>query len=239
MITFDGHDFSTLFSCGDPEISLFTVTPNLVDVTEKDGRIVTGSALSGTTITFTIFAEGDAIERRRKFSELGRWLNVDEPKPLVIPDINDWYYLAVPDGSLDLTRCFNAEYTTITFQIVETAAYGNERTFTIPSGSSVTFTVSGTYPTKPTISADSAVRNGTSLVWGIKLDDADFVHVPISVSTAVPVSIDCDRRTASANSANAMITLGSDWLELEPGEHTLTMDKGTGAATVTYRERWL
>ena len=36
-----------------------------------------------------------------------------------------------------------------------------------------------------------------------------------------------------------MITTDSDWLVLEPGTHTLAIDNGTGAATVTFVERWL
>ena len=111
-------------------------------------------------------------------------------------------------------------------------------TLTVPSGGSISFNVGGTYRARPRITA-SAVRDSSSQVWGLKLDNADFVHVVTGSASARSVDIDCDGRTCIVNSSTSMITLDSDWLELAPGTHTLVMDKGTGAATVKYRERWL
>ena len=132
----------------------------------------------------------------------------------------------------------NADSVVVNFQLVEAAAYGDTVTKTVPSGGSLTFTVGGTYPTKPRITA-SASRDGSSQVWGLRLDSGDFLHVATGSASPRNIVLDCESRTLTIAGAVALPTLDSDWFELPPGTHTLTMDKGTGAATVTYRERWL
>lgn len=238
-VTFDGHDFESLFVIGDPEITILDSSTVYADSENRNGAVLIGRRWGETTVTFSLAVRGDANTRRLALSTLGSWLDVDEPKKLVLPDTPTWYYMAVPDGSLDLNRAIKAEYTTITFTLVDPIAYSNtEQTVTVPSGGSVTFTVGGTYPARPTLSA-TAVRNSTSLVWGVKLDNADFVHVATGSASGRVTVINCDERTVTVSSNPAILTLDSDWLELSPGTHTLTMDNGTGAATVKYRERWL
>ena len=65
------------------------------------------------------------------------------------------------------------------------------------------------------------------------------MHVKLSSSSTRRVEIDGTARIAKVSGALDMITLDSVWLELAPGSHTLVMDKGTGSAVVTWRERWL
>jgi hypothetical protein len=117
-------------------------------------------------------------------------------------------------------------------------AYGAARTVTVPSGGSVEFNVGGTYKTMPRITANAA-RDSSSLVWGLRLDGGDFVHVATGSNAVKSVLIDCAERICTVAGAVALPTLDSDWLELEPGTHTLAMDNGTGAATVVFTERWL
>lgn len=238
-LTYDGHDFESLFVIGDPEITILDSRAEYADSDNRNGAVLIGRRWGETKVSFTIAAQGSANARRLALSTLGSWLNVDEPKKLVLPDTPTWYYMAIPDGSLDLKRAIKAESTVITFTLTDPIAYDStEKTVTVPSGGSVTFTVGGTYPAKPNISA-TAVRNSTSLVWGVKLDNADFVHVATGSASGRVTVIDCDARTVTVSSNPAILTLDSDWLELSPGTHTLTMDNGTGAATVKYRERWL
>lgn len=238
-VTYDGHDFESLFVIGDPEITILDSRAEYADSDNRNGAVLIGRRWGETKVSFTIAAQGSASERRLALSTLGSWLDVDEPKKLVLPDTPTWYYLAIPDGSLDLKRAIKAESTVITFTLTDPIAYDStEKTVTVPSGGSVSVNIGGTYPTRPTISA-TAVRNSTSLVWGVKLDNADFVHVATGSSSGRVTVIDCDARTVTVSSNPAILTLDSDWLELSPGTHTLTMDNGTGAATVKYRERWL
>ena len=86
--------------------------------------------------------------------------------------------------------------------------------------------------------ANSAVRNSSSLVWGVKVDNADFVHVATGSSSSRKVEIDSEKRICKVANAIALPTLDSDWIVLEPGAHTVAMDNGTGAATLSWVERW-
>ena len=236
-LLFNGHDFESLFIVGEPSISILNYQSKTVESDSKNGSAVIGKTWGNSTVAFTLVVEGSASERRDKLSTLGAWLDVDEPKPLVLPDTPDRYYMAVPDGSLDLNRAIGAEYAQITFLVNEPDSYGKMRTVTVPSGGSVTFIVGGTAKTYPRITAN-AVRSASSQVWGIKLDESDYVHIATGAAAARAVVIDCEKRTATISGSVTIPTLDSDWLELKPGEHTLRMDNGTGAATVTFIERW-
>lgn len=242
-VIFDGHDFSELFYVGDPEITIANSIPDLRDVSGRDGSMFVGSRFGNSNVAFTLALEGDAYTRRCALSVLASWLDVDEPKKLVLPDTPDRYYLAVPDAALELKRAIGAELTKVSFALVDPVAYGREVEITVPSGSSIKFNVNGSYKTYPIITASSAVRDSTSLVWGVKLDGDKFIHIATGSASATLVEIDCGARTSTITSSKTvkLPTLNplSDWLYFEPGIHTLLMDEGTGAATVKYRERWL
>jgi len=239
MLSFDGHDLESLFVCGSPEISILNASPTLEEFDSRNGAVFLGQRWGVSTVAFSIAAIGNAQTRRNAFSQLGAWLAVDEPKKLILPDTPDRYYLAAPEGQCDLTRGIKGEMTQLAFTLVDPIAYSmTETTITVPSGGNVTFTVGGTAAAKPTIRA-TATRNSTALVWGLRLDSVDFVHVNTGVNAGRVVAIDCDARTVTISGNAAVPTLDSDWLEFTPGSHTLVMDYGTGAATVKYRERWL
>jgi len=239
-LTFNGHDLTTDFICGEPKRSIIKAKPTLRERSAGNGSVFVGLGFEASTISFGVTTTAStATLRREAFSKLGGWLNVDEPKQLVLPETPNWYWLAVPDGSFDIEKYIDGDGAELTFILVDPVAYGVEKTLTVPSGGSLTFTVDGTYPTKPVITASSAVRNSTALVWGLQLDSVDYVHVATGSGSSRAVAIDCDKRTCTVASAVSMITLDSDWLEFTPGSHTLAMDYGTGAATVKYRERWM
>ena len=238
-VTFNGFDFETLFAIGDSQISILDSAVKYADSDAGNGTKVIGRRWATSTVSFALGVHGNAYDRREAFSFLGQYLNVDEPGRLVLPDTPDRYYLAIPDGQLDLQRGIEGEITRISFTIVDPIAYGfQQRTVTVPSGGSVTFNVGGTYATKPRVQA-TAVRNSSSLVWGLQLDGDDYVHVATGNASGRVTVIDCDSRTVTVSGNVSIITLDSDWLEFEPGSHTLAMDNGTGAATVTWYERWL
>ena len=239
-VIFDGHDLGTLFTCGDPDMSILDFRPDLETVPGRNGSAFLGSTLGDASVAFKITVTGaSAAGRRAAFSTLGSWLLVDEPKHLVLPDTPDRYYLAVPSGSLDIERYVDGETAVLSFDLVDPVAYSvTERTVTVPSGGSVTFDVGGTYPASPRVQA-TAVRSSSSLLWGIKLDGGDYMHVATGSASGRAVVADCASHTLTVSNSAALMTVDSDWLELAPGSHTLSMDNGTGAATVTFRERWL
>ena len=238
MIAFDGHDFESLFIVGDPSLSFAVPKPTLDDAEGRDGQVVRGMRFGSGAVSFRLGFRGTPDERRIALSTLAGWLDVDEPKYLVLPETG-WRYKAIPDGAVETTRGIGGDIHKVKFAIVEPAAYGLERSVTVPSGGSAGILVNGTYPTRPTITAQSAVRDSTTQVWGIRMEDGTFVHVPTGSASARSVSVDCESRVAKVANAAAMPTLDSDWLVLTPGDHTITNDQGTGASTFSWFERWL
>lgn len=237
-LTYNGHDLTTLFLCGDPEISILNSQPDNRDVSGRNGAAFIGMTYGVSTVTCTIAALGTASERRAKFSTLGQWLMVDEPKPLYLPDTPDRYYLAVPSGELKLDRAFDGEITSLTFELTDPVAYGTSRTASLSSGGSATISIGGTAPTYLNVVANSAVRNSSSLVWGIRVDNADFIHVATGSDSSRKVEAYSDKRLCKVANAITIPTLDSSWIELKPGSHTVRMDAGTGAATLSWVERW-
>ena len=105
---------------------------------------------------------------------------------------------------------------------------------------SVEFEVGGMLPAVDiSVVAESAVRNNSSGVWGVRFDEGDFMHVALPSSSSRKVEIDADNRTVKVANATDMITLDSSWPKLEPGTHVARMDQGTGAATLSWIERYL
>ena len=237
-LIFDGHDFSTLFVWGDPQITILAAKPDTREVSGRNGAAFVGMTYDVATVAFTIAALGDAETRRVALSTLGKWLMVDEPKPLYLPDTPDRYYLAVPGAGLDLTRGIGGEMAQVTFTLVDPVAYGDTQTASLPSGGSVSVNVNGTAPTYLNVVAASAVRNSSAQVWGVQVDNVDFVHVATGSSSSRKVEIYSDERICKVQDALKLPTLDSDWLKLEPGAHTVAMDYGTGAATLSWVERW-
>ena len=238
MVTFNGHDLSTIGTIGTPSIKILDSKVTSREVSGRDGVVVESRTWGASTVSFPISIVGTAFNRRNSLSTLGSYLDVDEPCHLVLPDTPDYYYMAIPSGRNEISRGVDNETLVLEFTITEPAAYGTEKTVTVPSGGSVTFTVNGTYKTAITATA-SAVRNSTSLTWGLKLDNSKFVHIATGSASATSIVLDCGNRTLKVANSPALPTLDSDWLILEPGSHTLAMDYGTGAATVKYFERWL
>lgn len=236
--TFNGHDISTLFTVGDPEISILDSRPVTREVSGRNGAAFVGMTYGASTVSFTVVATGTASARREAFSTLGKWLMVDEPKSLVLPDTTDRHYLAVPNGPLDITRTIGDESAKLTFMLTDPVAYGEYNTANLASGGSTAVTVDGTAPTFLKVVANSAVRDSTALVWGVKVDDADFVHVATGSGSSRKVEIDSAARTCKLANALTLPTLDSTWLELAPGSHTVAMDYGSGSAVLSWYERW-
>lgn len=238
MITFDGHDLESIAIVGPPNITSADFSADLSEVPARDGSIIRGTRLRSPSISMPIAIVGTDYERRRKLSMLISWLKVDGPRRLVIPDDESVYWMAVPSGTLDMARRTNRETATLTFVLAEPAAYGSEMSATIPSGGSVEIEVGGTYPTAPIING-TVTRSASSLVWGVRLDDEDFIHIETGANAGRVVAIDCVERACTVSGNAKLPTLDSDWLVLFPGHHVLENDQGTGEATVRWIERWL
>lgn len=236
-VVFDGHVLTDYFLVGNPELPMPSPTASMRDVAGMDGAVPDGQRLQQVELAVTVSAwEDSRSDRRALMSMLWQWLRVDEPKPLQIGD--EPYWLAIPSGGGDMEHFANADAVEVRFVAADPVRYGTTRSAAIPSGGSVSIHVGGNYPTRPRITAVAAVRASNGL-WGIRLDDGDYSNVSIPPASAPAVVIDAFTREVRVAGAPAMITLASDWLELEPGEHTLAMTQGTGAAVIEWTERWL
>lgn len=239
-VTFDGHDLTASYVVSNLNAPLLPRRIGTQEVPGRDGTLFTGAALAERTITMTLTARGGTIEQRQVAGRtLASILAVDEPKPLAISIDGGLYWMAIPESGGSAKRYVTANSFTVSFRITDPVAYGTEQTVTVPSGSSKTFTVGGTYPALPVVSAPSAKNNSGIGAWRLRLEDGSYLiaTIPTGVSTA-PVIADCAARTLKVNGNYVLLQPEADWLVLAPGQHTFTMT-GTGAATVTYRERWL
>lgn len=238
---YDGVDLESRFEVAKVEIQAIpSISLDLREASGINGAAIAGKRLDPMEVAVTVRMATEYIDERdiqRVFAEEMAPLVTDEPKPLYLSDGR--YHMAILHDSTVLEFGTYSATCELKFLCADPIAYGMERTVTVPSKGSVEFEVRGTWPAKPAISAPSAVRDGTALIWGICLDSNDHLHVLTGTSSAVAVEMDCPERTCTVAGATALPTLDSDWLELEPGTHTLANDYGTGAATVTYVERWL
>ena len=236
---FDGHDLNSLFVVSRPTFETFAPNRSFQDVLGRDGTVYMGGSLIGGNISVKLSViRKTPAQRREALSTLFMWLDVDEPKWLVMDDQPGISYKAIPSGDMPIDSFTNADSVVVNFRLLEAAAYGDTVTKTLPSNGTIIFTVGGTYPTKPIITSD-ATRSANSHLWGIKLDEGVFLHVDTGSSSARAIVLDCEERTLTIEGDVALPTLDSDWFELAPGSHTIKMDNGSGSAIITYKERWL
>jgi len=204
----------------------------------RDGVAVKGVDYAPPTLSLVFVLEpgSDAPSAVRELSAL---LATREPRKLELGEDFGLYCMAMPYGEPSWRRLPNGSSVEFPFLIMDAAMYGTLRTATVPSGGSVTFTVGGTYPTKPKITASAAVRNSSTGMWGLTLDNGPVLAYAFGSNTSRAVSADCDTRSSRVDGDIALPTLSSTWFELEPGSHTVNMHTGTGAAVIEWRERWL
>jgi predicted phage tail component-like protein len=210
-----------------------------IEVPGRDGQVLTGITLEPRTITLECrcFCASwhDFDELRYQLAGL-----FAKKKDLQITTRNHpgEYYLAhlesITEGDREVS---GIGYLELTFIADDPIRYGQIKTATVPSASSVTFTVGGTMPALVRVSATSAYRDSTSQVWGVKFDNSKFLHVPTGATLPRNVQINCATRSVTVAGQTKMVTLDSNWPVLEPGEHTAANDQGTGSSTITWQER--
>lgn len=239
VVLYNGVDLTADYVVSDLRRPLLPKEAMGATVPGMDGEVYTGSRLTPRMVTLTMYAiDADIALREAAARRLAAALDVQQPAPLSISIDGGLYLMAVPTSTGDAARFTQANSFQVQFKAFDPVFWGEQRTVTVPSGGSVTFDVDGTYPAEPVISAPAAA-NGSGGFWRVRLEDGSYLlaTIPSGLSTA-PVVADCAARTLKVNSINRMLVPAADWLVLTPGTHTLDMT-GTGAATVTYRERWL
>ena len=238
MVLFNGYDLAERFIVGACSRELMVRDVKQVDVPGMDGALLGSANYAPLTIAMTVTYMGDQGSRSDAFRELAAALDVREPAPLALPEDGGRYYLAIPSGG-EVLRYYDADQLTLTFKALDPTMYGEVIDVDIPSGGSATFTVGGNYPAAPSILVGSATVDQTTGCYGLRLDGGDALDIATGTVSAAEIEIDCASRTATVNGYAALPTLASDWFSLTPGEHTVANHLGSGAAVLSYRERWV
>ena len=207
----------------------------------RAGDVVTAMVADVLTITAHCTLKRNYLTQwDRVRMELAKVFTATEPKVLQLPDEPELHRYATASLTSGVSMPLEPPVTfDIEFVCHDPVAYRDEHSVTVPSGGSATFDVGGLLPARVRIVAASAYRDASTYLWGIRFDEQDFTRVKFSTSGAKSVDIDCRERVALVAGATSMITVDSHWIELAPGQHTARMDQGTGAATISWIERYL
>lgn len=238
-VTFDGHRLNDLFFVGDVDVGLPEFAP---DVDERHGRgsVVRSTRMGSLELSVRLVAKPvQGARPRESVSKLLSWLDVDGPRPLTLSSDGGLVRMCVPRGAPTPEGEYYDDLT-VTFLQPDPLLFGEERSVTVPSGGSASFVVGGDAPTWPKVAGQSVTRDSSTQLWGIRLDEGDFMRVKLPTSSAQSVLIDCDEDAGGVRVAGvtSMLTLDSDWWELSPGTHAVRNELGGGSCVVSWRERW-
>lgn len=234
-VYFDGTELTDGFICSNLVRRLLPRNVSTIEVPGMDGASFSNVTDSVIAIEMDMTALGTPAQRSAKLRTLTGLLDVREPKRLSFSDDGGMYYMAVPSGG-ELTRFIGAETVTVSFTCPSPAMYAAASTSVELADGTATFTVDGNYRTMPTIEVASATAGGDGYLT-LELDGEDSISFALESSGSL--SADCATRVAALDGDAILPTLGSDWLVLEPGEHTVEMTSGSGTCTLAYVERWL
>lgn len=238
-VRFGSHELSDYFTIVGVQRPPASMTNSFTEVSGMDGAKATNSVLGQATAkVFVITADKNSADRREAVRNLCGMIYSRTPQRLMFSSDNGRYYMAILDGEVPFVEHVRSGVFELNFVTESPALYGAERSVTVPSGGSATFYVNGTYPTYPTIDG-SVYGSGSENLWGIRLDEGDYMRINTGSNAVRDVMIDCESRKATVSSAVRLPTLNSDWLSLTPQTHTLRNDVGSGSCVVRWTERWL
>ena len=238
---FNGVELTQRFVLSDLSRPIAGMNAKTLDVPGMDGVLLKSANLNPSTVSFTLWPHWmEKRELRAAVREIAALMAVREPAPLAFSDDDGLYYMAVPNGGMDVREFDDAFAVDCSFLLPSPAMYGEERSASFSTSAGVEIHVGGSYPTKPVITVPLAnfTVGGT---WSVMLDNSDFMRLSVGSSGTRAVEFDCEKRTAKVDGANAVTTLESDWFELTPGTHRISVQQGTvgNGATVSWVERWL
>ena len=232
-LTYNSHDLETIGACGNPEIVPFNFETTYANDAPERGAILMQQKLGTTSVAFDIGITGTAAERRAKLSSLASWLNVTEPKNLVLPDTPTWFYKAVPDGQVTTERGINGEIAHVAFTLTDPVAFGEYKTAEFSTNSPASFVVGGNYPTRPVVSAYAtpSSTSGEAGLFGVSCNNGQVMDIYMSHLSSRIITIDCENRS---------VDLGSNEFKPSSVSRTVSVSKGTGTAgSVRWYERWM
>lgn len=230
-VIFNGHRLNDLFTIVNVSRPLMA-SPELttVDVTGRDGAVLTGSRLGSYTVSVTVAALAESAEiMRAAMRVLAGWLAVDGACKLEFSDENGLYRMAAPSevGDIEALGVVNGQ-AEITFTICEPWLYGETREVG-SSGGAATITVGGTLP------APLCVKSDMVALFGVADESGNAYMISGYDGSLV---IDGEAGTVTVDGEAAIMTLDSEWIKLAPGTHTITRKVGSGEFAASITERW-
>ena len=214
-------------------------TNSTQSVSGMNGARITGSSLNQNRLTVVLLMSDVGTRGRREaVRKLSGMLYTDKPSKLLFGSDDGMYYMAILDGDVPFVERVRTGRVEINFVTEEPMLYGKRVSYTVPSGGTLRVKVSGTYPARPVISG-LVTSDPTNTLWGIRLDEGDYIRLDTKSTEPRNVTIDCSERVAYVEEALALPTLDSDWLELRAGTHTIRNDVGSGACMISWQERWI
>jgi len=204
------------------------------------GEVVTEQTMGPRKVSFKLWAfSRDHEKLMADMADLATWLLTSGEMELSISDEGGRVRRVVLDGELDFEEYEERGCIPITLKQPDPYCnIGMPNTTQVAPGDATTIVVKHDLP-DVSVSVAAAVRDSTSLVWGIRFDEGDFLHVKLADDNAHSVSIDCAARVVLVDGDVSMVTLDSNWPELARGVHTARIDNGTGSASLTWQERCL
>lgn len=239
-ITLDGYILNDYYSIRGISRPWPQVTPDTMDVVGRAGTVLRGIALGTRTVSFRIGAhDPDHQSLMNRFQWLIELLALSETHELAFSDEGGAVRIVTLDATPSYEEYVDGASVELSFTMCDPYRIDTmESMLVVPSGGSASFRCFHPRPSI-VISASNVVRDSSTHLWGLRFDGGDFLRVKLASDDAVLVGIDCPNRHVTVNSQTSMVTLTSDWPQLGAGSHTVSMDVGTGTATLTIRERYL
>lgn len=241
IIILGGHVLNTRFRISNIKRTLPSSRVTVQTVPGGRGEVVADRTMGSRSVSFTLWAFSSDHEKLvDDMANLTAWLFSDVEMELSFSDEGGRVRRVVLDGDLDFDEYEEKGCVPITLKQPDPYCdVGEPNQSVVPSAGSTTLVLKHGMPPRIKVEASAAVRNSTSLVWGIRFDEGDFLHVKLATAGEHSVFIDCEERTVLVDGSVSMVTLDSDWPRLDAGVHTIRMDQGTGDASVTWQERCL
>lgn len=238
-VTFDGHRLNDVCNVSNVKHPVVSRQNTSKVVPGRDGSVLTSSSLSNSSASMKLsFIGGTESERLEAMATVESWLNVSEPRPLSFSNDGGLYYMAVPANKGERRDSVNGtKISNVSFLITDPVRYGESKSIA-SSSSSTTIQVGGNYRTAVDIASQDAARDATTGLWGLRIDNGDYIRVALDSGSHAVLMRSTDYY-CTVDGSLKLPTTDSDWVVLEPGEHTISRELGTGSFTLDWVERWL
>lgn len=228
---YNGHDFSSLLI--EEKVHQGIIPPmqnTVVDVPGQHGARFMRSKLGSRELTVELRYIGQSRRQAKEVAgELAAMLHSEAPSRLALDLIPGREYLAIIDGSPEWETFLHTARLSITFVAHDPIAYGERLIYKL--GENGVIDVPGTWATKPTI---EVTTEAASYVLVKDHRTGNTMRFEGNFQDGQKLVIDCEKRFATLDGENAMplMSIMSDWLELVPGKHTMSVEGGSAMKVV-------